>query len=73
MPKKSEYEQLYDNEPFEVKSGENTLRLACCDCSLVHDISVKIPKTGRKIILTINRNNKATAKLRKNANKRRKV
>lgn len=65
MGKESIYDDVQDNEPIEVKTGKNTLRLMCCDCCLVHDISVKVPKTGNKIIITVNRNNRATSQARR--------
>jgi hypothetical protein len=38
------------------------LRLACCDCDLVHDITAT--KVGDRIVLTILRNDSETTRLR---------
>ena len=56
------YIQRWDDEPFEVKSGEMT-RWACCDCGLVHDIA--FVAQGKKIGVAARRNNRATAARRR--------
>lgn len=61
---KSEYEQVYDNVSFEIKPGKNNLHLMCCDCSLIHIISIEMTK-NKKIKLTLNRDNRATAQARR--------
>jgi len=49
-------------------------RIACCDCGLVHAISVRlvphINKTGRIVIMKAERDNRATAAKRREARKR---
>lgn len=60
---KSTYPVIEDGEGFEVESGE-IMRLACCDCGLIHDIGFAIEENG-KIGVALKRNNRATAQRRR--------
>jgi hypothetical protein len=62
MPK-STYPVIEDGEGFEVENGE-IMRLACCDCGLIHDIGFAIEENG-KIGVALKRNNRATAQRRR--------
>ena len=42
-------------------------RVACCDCGLVHDFKFRV--SGRKIFVTVHRNNRATAAKRRRKQK----
>ncbi len=58
------YPKLADYEGFEVDPKEETIRFACCDCGLVHDMAVVIvPK--KRVQLAYRRHNRATAQLRR--------
>jgi uncharacterized Zn finger protein len=60
---KASYPQIQDGEGFEVASGE-IMRLACCDCGLIHDVAFAIEKNG-KIGVALRRNNRSTAQRRR--------
>lgn len=57
------YVQRYDEEGFEVPSGE-LHRIACCDCGLVHDF-VFISEDGKPIGIAARRNNRSTSQRRR--------
>ena len=59
----TKYPKLQDCEPIIFERGR-ILRLACCDCGLVHDMVVKDEK-GRKHGVAFRRNKRATAQLRR--------
>lgn len=56
----SEYEQLWDNEWFDYKPP---VKIACCDCGLVHEVMVR--RKNNKLQLRLVRNNRSTAVLRR--------
>ena len=58
----SKYIKLKDYEGFELGEGE-IFRFACCDCGLVHDMTVA-DEDNKKHGLALRRNNRATAQLR---------
>lgn len=58
----SKYEQVQDGEWMHLP--RRGLHLACCDCSLVHDLAVKVDEAG-KIWVRVKRHNRATAALRR--------
>jgi hypothetical protein len=57
------YVQRFDDEGFEVPSGE-LYRIACCDCGLVHDF-VFVSEDGKPIGIAARRNNRSTAQRRR--------
>ena len=66
----SEYEQWYDGETYEWKTGEtNALKIACCHCGLIHDIVFNKIKGSNKVKITIGENKRATATYRRHHKK----
>ena len=66
----SRYPKLYDGEVFLIDTAEETLRLACCDCGLVHDVVVRVvvdedPQPGGVVGMALYRNNRSTGQLRR--------
>jgi hypothetical protein len=62
MGRRSTYDVVLDGDWMHLpRRGMN---LACCDCSLTHDLSVKIDVRGR-IWIKVSRYNRATAALRR--------
>jgi glyoxylate carboligase len=59
----SKYPKFNDGEGIEVEPGQ-LLRLACCDCGLVHDIGIALEDTGN-FGLAFKRNSRATGQLRR--------
>ncbi len=60
------YPKFSDYEGFEIDPKEETIRFACCDCGLVHDMGVAI--VGRKKVqIAYHRHNRATAQLRRHS------
>jgi hypothetical protein len=57
------YVERFDDEGFEVPSGE-LYRIACCDCGLVHDF-VFVSEDGKNIGIAARRNNRSTAQRRR--------
>ena len=57
------YDDVVDGVGFDVKSGE-VIRLACCDCGLVHNI-VFVSHDRKKIGVTMERNKRSTAQRRR--------
>ena len=66
MAKKSDYPQLesgpWGADWLDVPRG-HTATIACCDCSLVHEIRIR--KRGTKYQLQFRRDSRATAALRR--------
>lgn len=60
MTKSSTYTQMYDGDWFD---AGKPLDLACCDCSLVHEVRARI-KDG-KVQLSFKRVARSTAQLRR--------
>ena len=58
------YEKLKDDMGFLVNTEEETLKLACCDCGLVHYIGITL-KGGKNAMIGFKRDNRATAQLRR--------
>ncbi len=64
--KRSRYPKLRDYDGFTIDPKEQTIRFACCDCALVHDMRVVI--TGKKKVqILFRRFNRGTAQLRRYA------
>jgi len=67
-----DYIDFTPDEEYEVpisKNGAPSIRLACCDCSLVHDIYLKVKGIfGRRIIFSLEQNPEETERLRANNN-----
>jgi len=61
------YIQRYDEEGFEVPSGQ-IVRIACCDCGLVHDI-VFVSQDNLSIGVAARRNSRATGQRRRRLRK----
>ena len=59
----SKYKKLEDFEGFLVDPENETIRFACCDCGLVHDIGIAIEED--KVGLVFVRRNRHTAQLRR--------
>ena len=59
-----QYEKFADNIGIKVNTEEETLKLACCDCGLVHyeGISILDDKT---VMIGFMRDKRATARLRR--------
>lgn len=58
------YEQMEDGEWYELpQHPKYHIRLACCDCGLVHDVWTRI--SGKTVEQLVIRNNRATASYRR--------
>ena len=66
--RKSKYEQVEEGETLIFEPGD-VQYIACCDCSLVHVYEFDI--VDGKIQITIRRNDRSTAQLRRYHHKRR--
>ena len=60
----NKYRKLEDYEGFVIDPGNETIRFACCDCGLVHDVALAHEGEGR-IGMALRRHNRATAQLRR--------
>ena len=60
------YPKLKDYEGFEVDPKKETIRFACCDCGLVHDMGVAFVGK-RRVQIAFRRNNRSTAQLRRHS------
>lgn len=58
----SKYEQVRDGDWMHLP--RRGMHLACCDCHLVHDLTVKLDKQNR-IWIKVSRHNRATAAMRR--------
>lgn len=58
----SKYDPVTDNEPFIVETDQ-PLYLACCDCHLVHLVSLEKVRGGIKV--TMSRAERNTASMRR--------
>lgn len=63
---KDKYEQVVDNVPF-TEPLDTPWKLACCDCGLVHAVTISIDHEGENAVLLINRDRKETSKRRRSA------
>ncbi len=61
---KTRYPKLSNYEGFEIDPKEETIRFACCDCGLVHDMGVAIVGK-KKVQIAFRRCNRGTAQLRR--------
>ncbi len=61
--KRTKYAKLRDYEAF-IFGRDTTVRFACCDCGLVHDMVVVDEKRGQHGV-AFRRNKRATAQLRR--------
>ena len=57
------YYRLEDYEPTYFDWRDTTLRFACCDCGLVHDIVFRA--NGSKSFVMFRRRNRSTGQLRR--------
>ena len=57
------YDQVISGEPFIVKTGKDVLHLCCCDCGLIHRVSIKI--VGKAVSLTFKEDKRMTAQFRR--------
>ncbi len=65
MSESGPYLQLEDGARFEIDMEKSELlRLACCDCGLVHEIAFAIEENG-KLGIAMKRNARATAAKRR--------
>ena len=66
MPKRSEYEQAWEDKPFTVvlEKDKPCMTLACCDCLLVHKFFIKI-LDNNQLLINIQTDNRATGQLRR--------
>lgn len=58
------FEQLYDGEGIALAPNVRH-RLACCDCGLVHDFVIAVPRRKAPVGFAVRRNKRATAQRRK--------
>lgn len=63
--KRRQYPKVDDGEITEIRWRVQTLRFACCDCGLVHSFEFKVSEGGEIIEVTLHRQNKSTAALRR--------
>lgn len=56
------FERVESDEEIEVDLSKG-LNFACCDCALVHEMSVRIE--GAKVFVSFRRNNRKTSALRR--------
>lgn len=64
------YDQIIDGEGFELDiKNEQKLKLACCDCGLVHDVAFAIEENGN-LGIAMRRNNRATTAKRRANNRK---
>jgi len=63
MALEEEYQKLEDDRMYTFNPKQNHLRLACCDCRLVHDIWIDIKEDG-SIGITLEVNKEQTNLLR---------
>lgn len=65
------YPTVADGEPFTIRWRTEDVKLACCQCLLTHrlDLSVK----GPLVTVTIYRDNRVTALLRRHERQRKKA
>jgi len=56
---------VYDDsdEDFSINPKEEILKLACCDCGLVHQIEFEVTKKG--VVVKMRRDNRATGQFRR--------
>lgn len=57
------YPHVEAGQPVEIKQG-HYLKIACCDCSLVHHFEFEV-KRGGTVVLRTWRDNRATGQLRR--------
>lgn len=70
MAKQRKYTEMCDGDIVVVGHGKYFYN-ACCDCALVHKLSVKIDKDADTAVITVHRDNRRTAQLRRYAKEKR--
>lgn len=60
-------EQVWDGVPFETSGS--TVRLICCDCGLSHDFTIVKRPRKRGYRITVRRNERSTAAVRRHMKK----
>ncbi len=60
------YTKFSDYDGFEIDPKKETIRFACCDCGLVHDMGVAIVGK-KKVQIAFRRFNRGTAQLRRHS------
>ena len=63
----SDYETMTDGDSVVIQWKDEALTLACCDCLLTHKL--KFDVKGGKLLIIVERDNRATAQLRRNKRK----
>lgn len=53
-----------DDEDFPINPKKEILKLACCDCGLVHQIEFKVTKKG-VVVVKMRRDGRATGQFRR--------
>lgn len=61
---RSSYKQMKSGEPYVFNPQKGMLRIACCDCGLVHDVYYKVSHR-QKITRQYWRNERATGQIRR--------
>jgi len=56
--------EFEDGKAYVIDPDETFIRMACCDCGLVHDITIVILPDCKQIAFTLRRNEDETEKLR---------
>jgi hypothetical protein len=63
----TKYAKIRSREPFSIDTDDETLRLACCDCGLVHEYAMKVDtRHPHRIVMYVVRDSRATGQLRRN-------
>ena len=60
----SKYDKIEDDMGFLVNTEKETLKLACCDCGMVHYVGITV-KDDKNIMIGFKRDRRATAQLRR--------
>lgn len=59
------YKKLNNGGVYKLRRGRDILKLACCDCGMVHFIDLQLTNKERFFKLRFWRDNRATAQLRR--------
>lgn len=65
----NEYIDFQPDTAYTIDPKETWIRLACCDCGLVHDIIIEV-LPDKKVCFTLEVNEEATKKAKKELEKR---
>jgi len=60
----TKYDKFEDNTGIKVNTNEETLKIACCDCGLVHYIGITI-LDEKNVLVGFKRDKRATSQLRR--------